>query len=197
MSLIAVTGGIGAGKSTVLARFRELGGETLDADDVTHSLYRCDSPLSLAMRKRWGEHILTQDGRPDRKKIAELVFSSPLELKWLNDLVHPLVIETIRRKALHCKSGLYCAIPLFFECALQEEAIFTIGLWCDPQTQRSRLLQRGWSEEQIKARNKQQLSMDEKLLRSDFGIISNCSWKNLHKQCDLIFQQIQQELCKQ
>ena len=194
MSLIAVTGGIGAGKSTVLARFHELGGETLDADNVVHSLYQRESALSAAMQKRWGKDILSQDGMPDRNKIAALVFQAPLELKWLNELLHPLVIEIICRKARQCRKGLYCAIPLFFECALQQEAVFSISVWCDPKTQKLRLLQRGWNEQQIEARLQQQLTMDEKLLRGDFGIISNCSWKNLHRQCDLIFEHIQQQL---
>jgi dephospho-CoA kinase len=194
MALIAVTGGIGAGKSTVLTRFRELGGETLDADEAVHSLYQRDSQLCKAMQKRWGDDILTQDGLPDRSKIASVVFQSQSELEWLNSLVHPLVKEIILRRAACCSGTLYCAIPLFFECGWMQEAVFSIGLWCDPLTQHARLLQRGWTDSQIKARIAQQLSMDEKLFRSDFGIISNCSWKNLYRQCDVIFQTIERHL---
>ncbi|MFA6931144.1 MAG: dephospho-CoA kinase [Lentisphaeria bacterium] len=197
MALIVVTGGIGAGKTTVLARFKQLGGEVLDADDTVHSLYQRNSFLYQAIQKRWGNTILTQDGMPDRNKIAQVVFQSEQELKWLNSLLHPLVKEIIQSAARRCPSGLYCAIPLFFECGWEEpQAVFSIGLWCDPQTQRNRLLQRGWSDQQIQARLKQQLSMDEKLRRSDFGIISNCSWKNLYRQCDVIYQSIQQHLHK-
>lgn len=194
MALIAVTGGIGAGKSTVLARFRELGGETLDADEAVHSLYQRDSVLCKAMQKRWGDDILTQDGLPERNKIAGVVFQSQTELDWLNSLVHPLVKEIIQWRVARCSGALYCAIPLFFECGWTQEAVFSIGLWCDPLTQHTRLLQRGWTDSQIKARITQQLSMDEKLFRSDFGIISNCSWKNLHRQCDVIFQSIERHL---
>ncbi len=196
MALIAVTGGIGAGKSTVLARFRELGCETLDADDVVHSLYMRDSVLCKAMQKRWGADILTQDGLPQRNKIADVVFQSQSELEWLNSLVHPLVKEIIQSRADRCPGALYCAIPLFFECSWTQDAVFSIGLWCDPLTQHARLLQRGWTDSQINARITQQLSMDEKLLRSDFGIISNCSWKNLYRQCDVLFQSIEQHLRK-
>lgn len=194
MALIAVTGGIGAGKSTVLARFRALGGETLDADDVVHSLYERDSVLCQALQTRWGNDILNQDGLPDRTKIAGVVFQSSSELEWLNDLVHPLVTAVILSRARDCHRGLFCAIPLFFECRFSQEAVFSIGLWCDPCTQRARLLKRGWSDEQIQARIAAQFSMDEKLQRSDFGVISNCSWKNLYRQCDVIFQSIQQHL---
>lgn len=197
MALIAITGGIGAGKTTVLARFKQLGSEVLDADEVVHSLYQSNSFLCSAIQKRWGNDILTRDGMPDRKKIAQVVFQSASEIQWLNSLLHPLVKEIIQSAANRCPSGLYCAIPLFFECAWEEpQAVFSIGLWCDPQTQKSRLLQRGWSDQQIQVRLKQQLSMDEKLRCSDFGIISNCSWKNLHQQCDEIYQSIQQHLRK-
>ena len=196
MALIAVTGGIGAGKSTVLARFRQLGGEVLDADEIVHSLYQRNSHLCQAMQERWGEDILTRDGLPDRNKISTVVFQSQHELDWLNSLVHPLVQEIIQVRAGLCRGGLYCAIPLFFECGWNQEAFCSIGVWCDPCTQRARLLRRGWDDSQIQARMRQQFSMDEKLRRSDFGIISNCSWHNLHRQCDAIYQNLQQHLLR-
>ncbi|NMA42901.1 MAG: dephospho-CoA kinase [Oligosphaeraceae bacterium] len=191
MALIAVTGGIGAGKSTVLTRFKQLGADVMDADLVVHDLYRQDTDLKLALLQRWGKSILNAEGMPERKHIAAKVFNHAEELAWLNSVIHPKVKATISNTAQKSKKGLFCAIPLFFECAWEQEALCSISLWCDPLTQKQRLMARGWSEDEIISRLQYQLDMDEKLRRASFGIISNCSWQELYAQCDLVYAKIQ------
>ncbi|MDD3695233.1 MAG: dephospho-CoA kinase [Lentisphaeria bacterium] len=190
MALIAVTGGIGAGKSTVLSRFKLLGADILDADLLVHGLYRHDAGLKLALLQRWGANILDADGLPERSKIASRVFDHAEELAWLNSILHPKVKAAIKNAAGKTDQALFCAIPLFFECAWEAEALCSISLWCDPCTQRQRLMARGWSEAEILSRLQHQLGMDEKLRRARFAIISNCSWQVLYAQCDLVYAKI-------
>ena len=181
---------MGAGKSTVLKYFQSLGAETLDADNIVHSLYQEDLLLREKLKKRWGKEILDDKNLPDRQKIATIVFQSEDELKWLNSLLHPMVKEYIKQKTLNSSKLLFCAIPLLYESKWEEEADYTIALWCDKKTQLQRLLLRNWTEEEINSRLREQLSMDEKANLSDFVIMSNCSFELMYKQCDLIFNQI-------
>ncbi|NLZ64270.1 MAG: dephospho-CoA kinase [Lentisphaerae bacterium] len=194
MPLIAITGGIGAGKSAVAARFQTLGAEVLDADHLAHGLYQPASPAWQAMLHRWGQDILSPDSTIDRQKVAAIVFSSHEELLWLNNLLHPQLKEILRQRTAAASGLLFCAIPLLFESGWQDEAATVIAVWCDSDTQRERLLARGWSLAQIQARLEKQLSMDEKLLRSDYGIISSCSWQNLFLQCDYLYRLLQMRL---
>jgi dephospho-CoA kinase len=80
---IAVTGGIGAGKSEALAAFARRGVPTISADEVVHRLIAEDPEVRAALEERWGT--------TDRPRIAEIVFADPEELAWLEALLHPRV----------------------------------------------------------------------------------------------------------
>jgi dephospho-CoA kinase len=87
---VAITGAIGAGKSTALDAFRALGAATVSSDEIVHHLLAGDDEVRAALVERLGEEILTDD-RPDRTKIAQAVFGDPDRLAWLEGLMHPLV----------------------------------------------------------------------------------------------------------
>ena len=87
---VAITGGIGAGKSTALDAFRAQGAATVSSDEIVHHLLATDDDVRDALVARLGEGILT-DGRPERAKIARAVFADREELAWLESLLHPLV----------------------------------------------------------------------------------------------------------
>lgn len=88
---VAITGGVGAGKSTVLAAFRALGAATVSSDEIVHHLLAADDAVRDAIVGRMGRGVLGEDGRPDRAKIAERVFGDRELLAWLEGLLHPLV----------------------------------------------------------------------------------------------------------
>jgi dephospho-CoA kinase len=87
---VAITGAIGAGKSTALDAFRAHGAATVSSDEIVHHLLAADDDVRAALVGRLGEEILTDD-RPDRAKIAQAVFGDPDRLAWLEGLLHPLV----------------------------------------------------------------------------------------------------------
>jgi dephospho-CoA kinase len=94
--IVGVTGGMAAGKSLVTRMFAALGTPTWDADSAAKRLYQTDATLQQATLDRWGPRIakLDEDGRMvdvDRKSLAEVVFSNPDELTWLEAQVHPAV----------------------------------------------------------------------------------------------------------
>jgi dephospho-CoA kinase len=88
---VAITGGIGAGKSTALASFRRHGAATVSSDEIVHHLLKSDPEVKRALVERFGEEILGADGAPSRERIALRVFRDRNALDWLEKLLHPLV----------------------------------------------------------------------------------------------------------
>jgi len=88
---VAITGGIGAGKSTALASFRRHGAATVSSDEIVHHLLRSDPEVKQALVERLGEEILGPDDVPDRERIALRVFKDREALEFLEQLLHPLV----------------------------------------------------------------------------------------------------------
>ena len=88
---VAVTGGIGAGKSTALESFRRHGAATVSSDEIVHHLLATDPEVKAALVERLGEEILGDDGDPDRERIALRVFRDREALDFLEKLLHPLV----------------------------------------------------------------------------------------------------------
>jgi len=88
---VAITGGIGAGKSTALAAFRAHGAATVSSDEIVHHLLRADLDVRAALVERFGDAILGEDGIPDRARIAAIVFEDADALAFLEALLHPLV----------------------------------------------------------------------------------------------------------
>jgi dephospho-CoA kinase len=88
---VAITGGIGAGKSTALESFRRHGAATVSSDEIVHHLLASDPGVKKALVERLGEEILGSDGVPDRERIAFRVFKDREALDFLEKLLHPLV----------------------------------------------------------------------------------------------------------
>ena len=88
---VAITGGIGAGKSSALASFRRHGAATVSSDEIVHHLLKSDPDVKEALVERLGEEILGDDGVPDRERIGIRVFRDREALDWLEKLLHPLV----------------------------------------------------------------------------------------------------------
>ena len=88
---VAITGGIGAGKSTALDAFRRHGAATVSSDEIVHHLLRTDPEVKKALVERLGDEVLDGDRIPDRERIALKVFKDREALDFLEKLLHPLV----------------------------------------------------------------------------------------------------------
>jgi dephospho-CoA kinase len=88
---VAITGGIGAGKSTALAAFRRHGAATVSSDEIVHHLLAHDPDVKRTLVERFGEEILGPNGAPDRERLAVRVFRDREALDFLERLLHPLV----------------------------------------------------------------------------------------------------------
>ena len=90
---VAITGGIGAGKSEALASFARHGAATVSSDEIVHRLLREDEKVQKALVERLGEAVVDDAGQIDRAAIAEIVFADREALEWLESLLHPLVVK--------------------------------------------------------------------------------------------------------
>lgn len=88
---VAITGGIGAGKSEALAAFARHGAATISSDDIVHRLLREDPEVKAAIVDRYGERVLGADGQIERRAVGQIVFADRRELAWLEQLLHPRV----------------------------------------------------------------------------------------------------------
>lgn len=183
MALVGITGGIGAGKSTVLDVFQKLGAATLDADSLVHQLYARGGEGTALLDAHWGPQVLAADGSVDRKVVASIVFTDATERQWLNQAIHPLVQAQVLAAAERCREPLFCAVPLLFESGWQELFNCIITVWCSAQQQRERLRQRGWSEQEIAARLAAQADMNEKAERADYVLLNTGTVPFLTEQC--------------
>jgi len=188
--LAGLTGGVAAGKSTVLRILESLGQKTLDADRVVHELYRSDANIKDALRDRYGARVVTENQGVDRGELADIVFDGVSELTWLNELVHPAVKRKILEEKAQTRGILFCAVPLLFEVGWERDVNFTVAVWTDSRTQQQRLADRKWDSRELARRQSIQLSMDEKLERADYGIINTGSIELLQKQITRLIHQI-------
>ena len=88
---VAITGGIGAGKSEALFAFQKAGAATVSSDEIVHHLLATDADVREAMVRELGEGILDEEGRIDRAKVADVVFADRTKLEFLEGLLHPRV----------------------------------------------------------------------------------------------------------
>lgn len=119
--VIGLTGGIGAGKSTVAALLAELGAVVIDADKVGHDVYRPGTDGFRLVVDAFGPDVVGPDGAIDRRRLGARVFDDPGELRRLNALVHPLIGDEIRRRmqAALAEPG---GRPIVVEAAIMLEA---------------------------------------------------------------------------
>lgn len=187
---IGLTGGIGAGKSEALAAFRRLGAATISSDEVVHELLADDDVRDLLV-DRWGEGI-APGGKVDRGRIAELVFESPAELRWLEHLLHPRVAERIVawRAALPAEVSLAVVeVPLLFEVGMEDVFDAVVCVVADDEAREKRAMAQGL--EGLAARGTRQLSQDEKAARATHVVRNDGTLDELEGRIAALFAELQ------
>ncbi|MFA6715369.1 MAG: dephospho-CoA kinase [Victivallales bacterium] len=193
--ILGLTGGFGCGKSSVLACFKDAGWRTLNADAVCAEFYdRQDAGLVTALRTRWQDKVFHSDGKVDKAAIAGIVFSDRAELQWLCSTLYPLITENIR-KTIEQYPGqdFIIEVPLLFEAGWEKMCDKTVCVWTETDTQKKRLLQKGFAADDIDRRNSRQLPNDRKLEKADFGLINNGSLQFLKEQCNNLINHIKEQ----
>lgn len=136
---VGLTGGIGAGKSTALAIFGEMGALTMSADALVHGLYQQPETVAL-IAGRFGADVVDSEGHVDRGRLAEAVRGRRRELRWLEELTHPLVVEEMARRMNEAPDGsvVVCEVPLLFEAGFEALFDLIVTVEAGPETRRRR-----------------------------------------------------------
>ncbi|HSQ45792.1 MAG TPA: dephospho-CoA kinase [Lutibacter sp.] len=174
MKIIGLTGGIGSGKSTVLALFKELGVLTYIADIEAKKLMNADAELRNQIIKLFGEQAY-QNEKLNSAFIASVVFNNTEKLNALNALVHPKVREDFQHfiKIQKADFVIYEA-AILFESGSDQFCDYIITVIADFDHKIERIMKRdGVSEAQIMERMKNQSDDDLKIKKSDFVIRNN------------------------
>ena len=158
---IALTGGIACGKSLLAKYLNELGVETLDADDIVHT-------------------IIPEE---ERRRIADEIFRNPEKRKELEARVHPLVRERLEQFARSSDEIKVEIIPLLFECHWESDYDIIVCVFSPRSLQVERMTsKRGYSEEQAEARLYAQIPVEEKAARSHYVIENSGSAEDLKQE---------------
>jgi dephospho-CoA kinase len=171
MLKVALTGGIATGKSHVLARLKDHGIPTIDADDIVHQALGPGTPTASAIATQFGWAFLRPDGGIDRTLLAGRVFRDRETRLQLEAIVHPVVYDAIRNWFETVDLPMAVAsIPLLYETRRERDFDVVVVTVCPPDIQLQRLLDRGLSEEEAHQRIAAQMPADEKAARGNFVI---------------------------
>jgi dephospho-CoA kinase len=172
--LVALTGGIGSGKSTVAAALREHGAAVVDADAIGREILEPGGASYESVIGRFGPGIVGSDGRIDRGAVAGIVFNDPAALADLNGLTHPAISRIMGERA----EGVGASHPIVvFDVALlhlatdhfQLGAVVVVDVPEDVAV--ARLVEyRGFSEADARARLASQIGRPERIAQADLVI---------------------------
>lgn len=182
--VIGLTGGIGSGKSTVSDYFSELGVPVIDADDVAKKLCDAKNIGFEKIRERFGETILDSDGEISRKKLRKIIFENSTERCWLENYLHPLIIEAILNWVKQVNSD-YCIVvaPLLFETDLKNYVNRVLVIEASKEVKIKRVISRDkMHQEEIEKILSNQLSSEERLAMADDIILNEGGFEELREK---------------
>jgi dephospho-CoA kinase len=192
MLLVALTGNIASGKSTVARLLVEHGATLIDADVLARDAVRNGSPGYDAIVERWGNAVLQPDGALDRGALRRRVFDRPDELHELNAIVHPEVerkrADLVAEARARGDRVVVCDIPLLFENNLADDFDRIILVDAPRPIRLERLVRdRGLRETEAMAMIAQQMPADLKRARADFVIDNDATRQTLAKRVDEVW----------
>lgn len=187
---IGLTGGIGAGKSTVSAFFAKQGAKIISSDEIAKQLL--DRPeIQSQLIAIFGPTVINQ-GKTDRKFLGEQVFLEPdLRLK-LEAIIHPLVRRQVIDEFSKLQPGEIAIneVPLLFEVGLEDNYDLIISVIADQETRIQRTVKRGLTRADVVARLSVQVLDEERISKSDFIIENNGDLAELEDKVEFVWDQI-------
>lgn len=173
--VVGLTGGIGSGKTAVSDRFHALGINIVDADIAARVVVEPGKPALQEIQKHFGAAIIQANGSLDRAILREKVFKDDQERKWLEQLLHPLINEEIR-KELASSSSPYTMLvsPLLIETGQSRytQRILVVDVPLEKQIERT-MARDNNSEEQVRNIIKVQTSRQERVASADDIIVND------------------------
>jgi dephospho-CoA kinase len=178
---LAVTGGIGAGKSEALRAFERHGAAVISSDEIVHELLRSDEEVRAALEDRFGREVFDGAGNVDRDRVAQIVFADADELDWLERLLHPRVVawylswreELAEQPDPPAVS--VTEVPLLYEVGGDSRFDAVVVISASPEVRISRQVR------PMQDRERRLIPDKEKLARADFAYVNDGSLEDLDR----------------
>lgn len=193
---IAITGGIGSGKSAVGNVLRTLKYPVIDSDQIAREVVKPGKPALKEIEQYFGREILLPNRTLNRKKLREIISDSPEDRKALESITHPRIRELsqnladseFERTGSHL---IFYEVPLLFESGRDHNFDAVICVWADDPMRISRTTKRdNLSEEAVKRLLSTQMDQEEKKSLSDYCIENNGTLENLETSVEKLLQQL-------
>jgi dephospho-CoA kinase len=194
MLKVALTGGIGTGKSYVLDQFRQRGVPCLDADELAHGVTAAGTEATREIAARFGAGVLRADGSVDRGKLGPIVFADATSRRDLEAIVHPAVYRSIAaglRAFDRLGSPLALVdVPLLYETGHAAEFDRVIVTACPRELQHDRLVARGLAPVEAERRIAAQWPVDDKVARADVVIRTDGTFEDTIRRVEEVLAEL-------
>ena len=194
--LVAVTGGIASGKSAVSKMLEKVGAPVIDYDVVAREIVEPGKPAWKDIVACFGEDVLKENRRIDRKKLSDIVFRDTEKRKKLEGFTHPRIIEEAERQAdeiarKNPKAIIQVAVPLLIEINIQHKFHKVLLVYVPRETQIERLLKRdAITREAAESILRAQMPIEEKLKYADFVIHNEGTLDETARQVEQVWEEL-------
>ena len=186
---VAITGGIGSGKSTFANYVTSKGYAVINADDISKDILSFDEKIKKKIFNEFGSDSY-KDGKLNKKFIASRVFSNPANLHKLNSILHPQVLQKIDnliKIKYKDENIVFIEAALVYEADIEKMFNYVILVTADFDLRLQRCIESGkFTEDDFIKRDKNQIAQEEKEKRADYIFSNNGSEKDLIKKADLL-----------
>ena len=191
--VVALTGIIGSGKSTIAKMFAALGADVISADTITHEILSSNANVQTKLRAIFGEKIFDDSGSINKKVLANVVFSEPKKLKELENILHPLIKEESKKQFGHSSAKVIIyECPLFFKTKLNLlpfRAVVVVK--ADKDTCIERVCQRdSCQKSDVINRLSSQIPSDQKVAKADYVIDNSKDKSYLKEQVEALYDKL-------
>lgn len=196
MLRVGLTGGLATGKSFVGRTLADLGCFWIQADELGHRVLEPGGEAYGEVMAEFGRGILDEEGRIDRRKLAGQVFGDPEKLAKLNRIVHPLVIRLEEKLlaeygARHPEGIAVVEAAILIETGSYKRFDRLIVTVCDPEQQIERAIRRtGMSREEVLARIRRQMPVEEKVKLADYVIDTSGAKEDTVRQVKRVYEEL-------
>ena len=182
------------GKSTAANFFAGRGLPVIDTDELARELVEPGQRALAEIRKVFGEAVIDTQGRLRRDEMAKAVFADSSKRQQLEGILHPRIREAWLAQVERCRgegrAAAVVVIPLLLETGAEKQFTHIVCVACSSATQRARLAQRGWSEDQMEQRIAAQWTTEKKIAAAHFVIWSEGGVDVHQAQVDRILERL-------
>jgi len=201
MVVIGIAGGIATGKTEVARLFANRGAVIISGDELGREVVEENPEALKELVEVFSEEILDENGRLNRRKLAQLAFRDPVSKKKLNDIIHPHLLRRLKERLTQLRKKekeklVVVDAALIPDWGIKDWLDYLVIVDCTYENQLQRLKERGLSEKEAKDRIASQLSSERKRESADYLIENNGTLEELRQESEKLYLLIQERFSK-